>query len=348
MMRVKAPPSAVLIPALALALAAAVPPAQAQVPSAADCAKATTAAAKATCVQNGQSAADTAVTPAYDHLAQTLPAPARNHLRTDQESWRAAHNRVCATETVGSVTGDNPLDRQECILSRTHRRTAWLRALPTGADYPYISEHARTDSGSVPGIRYAFSAIYPRFDRPGVDYNQVNAWLATAANAMFEKPDPGDAIAGRTQHWSREFDYTLTFATPRLVTVIGTRNVYLGGAHPVGGLATLMVDIASGRLIGPQDLLVPGFESKILPMVLADLRQQFRERPGFDEALTAAKLLKLLVEDRRWVARADAIDIEFNVYEVGPYVSGPYTVSLPYTRIASLIRRDGPLASKVR
>jgi len=347
-MRLQASLHPALIPALALVLAVAVPSAQAQIPSAADCTKATTAAAKVACVQSRQSAADIAVTAAYDRLAQTLAAPARDHLRTDQEAWRAAHNRVCAAETVDSVTGNAPLNRQECTVSRTLWRTEWLRTLPTGADYPFISEHARTDSGSVPGIRYAFSAIYPRFDRPGVDYNQANAWLATAANEMFEKPGPRDSIAGQTQRWSREFDYTLTFATPRLVTVIGARNVYLGGAHPVSGLTPLMVDITSGRVIGPQDLFVAGFEAKILPIVQADLRQQFREQPGFDEALVPAKLLKLLVEDRRWIARADRIDIEFNVYEVGPYVSGPYTVSLPYTRIAALIRRDGPLASKLR
>ena len=332
---------------LALVLGAALAPAQAQVPSAADCAQAA-AAARATCVQTRQSAADKALTAVYDQLAQTLPAPARNHLRTDQESWRAAHNRVCAVETVEGASSSNPLGRQECILSRTHRRTEWLRALPTGDNYPYISEHARTESGAVPGIRYAFSAVYPRFERPGIDYKQANALLAEAANAMFERPDAGDAIAGRTQRWSRELDYTLLFATPRLATIIAARNVYLGGAHPVGYLSTLMVDVPTGRLITPTDIFVRGFESKILPLVQADLRRQFREQPGFDESLEPPKLLKLLLQDRRWVARADRIDIEFNTYEVGPYVSGPYTVSLPYTRIAALIRRDGPLAAKVR
>lgn len=333
---------------MALALAATAAPAQAQVPSAADCAKATTVAAKTACVQARQSAADKDIAAAYDQLSQTLSAPARNHLRNDQESWRAAHNRVCATETVDTVTGAGALDRQECVLSRTRRRTEWLRVLPTGDNYPYIAEHARTESGSVPGIRYAFSAVYPRFERPGIDYKEANTRLTQAADAMFEKPDRSDAAPGRTQRWSREFDYTLLFATPRLATIIGARNVYLGGAHPVGYLTTIMVDVPTGRLITPPDIFVRGFESKILPLVQADLRRQFREQPGFDEALQPAKLLKLLLEDRRWIARADRIDIEFNTYEVGPYVSGPYSVSLPYTRIASLIRRDGPLADKVR
>ncbi len=333
---------------LALALTAAVAPAQAQAPAPADCAQPTTAVAKAACAQSLMAAAERALATAYDELARSLQGPARNHLRTEQEAWRAAHNRVCSTQTVGSVTGDDPLDRQECILSRTHRRTAWLRALPTGADYPYIAEHARTESGAVPGIRYAFSAIYPRFERPGVDYRMVNKRLSAAADAMFEKPDAGDVIAGQTQRWSRELDYSLVFATPHLVSVIAAGNVYLGGAHPVGGRAATIVDIRSGRLVTPKDLLVPGFEDKILPMVQAELRRQFREQPGFDEALEPAKLRKLLRHDGRWAARGDAIDIEFNVYEVGPYVSGPYTVSLPYQRIAALIRRDGPLAGKAR
>ncbi|WP_231712175.1 RsiV family protein [Vineibacter terrae] len=335
---------------LALALAAAIAPVQvqAQAPAPADCDQPATAVAKAACAQSLMAAAEKALAAAYDELAQSLQGPARNHLRTEQEAWRAAHNRICSTQTVGSVTGDNPLDRQECILARTHRRTAWLRALPAGADYPYIAEHARTESGAVPGIRYAFSAIYPRFERPGVDYRQVNKRLSAAADAMFEKPDAGDVIPGQTQRWSRELDYSLVFATPRLVSVISAGNVYLGGAHPVGGLAVTIVDLRTGRLVTPRDLFVAGFEDKILPMVQADLRRQFHEQPGFDAALEPARLRKLLRHDARWAARGDAIDIEFNVYEVGPYASGPYTVSLPYTRIAALIRRDGPLAGKAR
>jgi len=33
----------------------------------------------------------------------------------------------------------------------------------------------------------------------------------------------------------------------------------------------------------------------------------------------------------------------FNAYEVGPYVSGPFEVYVPYDRLVPLLRKDGPI-----
>jgi uncharacterized protein YecT (DUF1311 family) len=341
-----------LVPALALALAVAgwgcALPAGAQAPSTADCTGELTPDGKAACIQAKIDAAEKTMQAAYDRLSRSLDARAGDHLRADQDSWRAARDPACNTPDVESAAGASPLDRRQCILSRIEQRTAWLAALPAGADYPYISDHTRTENGAVPGIRYGFSARYPRFDRPGVDYGAVNGSFAKAASEIFEKPDPADAIEGRTQDWSRELDYALAFPTRDIATVIEAWNAYLGGAHPNGGTSARMVHLPTGRFLAMKDLLVAGYVARILPAVQQDLRRQFRDNPGFDEALEPRKLTEMLNQDDRWIMREDKIEIVFNSYEVGPYVSGPYTVDLPYPQIAALIRKDGPLAAKAR
>ena len=106
-----------------------------------------------------------------------------------------------------------------------------------------------------------------------------------------------------------------------------------------------LVDLRSGRLLEPSDIFLPG--DKWLPAlrdrVAADLKKQFVERPGFEDALAPEKLDKLLQEPERYIWRADGLAIVFNQYEVAAYVMGRYVVHVPYGRLAPLMRPDAPI-----
>jgi hypothetical protein len=64
---------------------------------------------------------------------------------------------------------------------------------------------------------------------------------------------------------------------------------------------------------------------------------------GFDDAIKPANLTKLLGDPDRWLFKANVLQILFNPYDVGPYSSGSYAVDIPYDRIRSLFRTDGPI-----
>jgi hypothetical protein len=81
----------------------------------------------------------------------------------------------------------------------------------------------------------------------------------------------------------------------------------------------------------------------MVEIVGADLKKQFVDKPGFDEALEPASLAKLLREPGRYCWHANRLEVIFNAYDVGPYASGPYEVYVSYDRLAPLLRKDGPI-----
>jgi hypothetical protein len=82
----------------------------------------------------------------------------------------------------------------------------------------------------------------------------------------------------------------------------------------------------------------------MVQLVGVDLKKQFVEKPGFDDALEPANLAKLLREPGHYCWRANRLELIFNAYEVGPYVSGSFEVYVPYERLGPLLRADGPIA----
>jgi hypothetical protein len=78
-------------------------------------------------------------------------------------------------------------------------------------------------------------------------------------------------------------------------------------------------------------------------LVTADLKKQFVKNPGFDDALEPAALSKMLRDPSRYRWRSDRLELIFNAYDVGPYSAGAYQVVIPYSRLQTLFRADGPL-----
>ena len=87
-----------------------------------------------------------------------------------------------------------------------------------------------------------------------------------------------------------------------------------------------------------------GWLKEMLRLVTADLQQQFKERPGFDNALEPATLGKLLKEPGHYLYKKEHLKLTFNNYEVGPYVNGQYVVEIPYGKLRPLMRANGPLS----
>jgi hypothetical protein len=120
---------------------------------------------------------------------------------------------------------------------------------------------------------------------------------------------------------------------------------YSGGAHGFGATDCSLVDLRTGKALGPEGVFAAGDKwlKTMVEIVGADLKKQFVEKPGFDEALEPASLAKLLREPSHYCWRANRLELIFNAYEVGPYVSGPFEVNVSYDRLAPLLRKDGPI-----
>ena len=69
----------------------------------------------------------------------------------------------------------------------------------------------------------------------------------------------------------------------------------------------------------------------MVEIVGADLKKQFVEKPGFEEALEPESLAKLLREPAHYCWRANRLELIFNAYESGPTRPAPSRSMCPTT-----------------
>jgi uncharacterized protein len=311
-------------------------PASAQSGASFDCARASTAIERAICRDARLSSADGHMAAAYKQLIDRLNGAARDELQKDQARWLAGRDQACS---------DGAVEIAICLKNRIENRLANLRVMADGA-FPFISQQTIVKIGKVRNAGFAIDASYPRFDGNSAGFAAANAFFADRAKiAIADHVPSADEFADRAQTWSYDQNFLLHRPGANAIAVATTTYGFTGGAHGYGAVTGALVDLRSGRLLEPSDIFLPG--DKWLPAlrdrVAADLKKQFVERPGFEDALAPEKLDKLLQEPERYIWRADGLAIVFNQYEVAAYVMGRYVVHVPYGRLAPLMRPDAPI-----
>jgi len=293
----------------------------AQGPSRLDCAKAATPIERAICAKPELAAIDRKMAAAYAALAGKLTGAAREHLLADQIRWLANRAAACVVE---------PAETEECLESRDRDRTAQLEWLGEGA-YPFISEQAIVKAGKVRGIPYIIDASYPQFDGSTVDFTAVNRQLASATSEAADRVVPGpdaDNDGGNYNGpaWSYEQAFTLYRPGPNAVSVKIAYNAYEGGALGIVGVSGMLVDLRTGKSVGPEGVFLPtsNWLRELTRIVSADIN--------------TPNLADILKQPNRYVFLEDRLELSFNQYE-----GGPYTVEIPYDRLRSMLRVDGPV-----
>lgn len=293
----------------------------AQGPARLDCAKAATPIERAICAKPELAAIDRKMSAAYAALAGKLSGAARDHLLADQIRWLANRAAACVVE---------PAEMEECLESRDRDRTAQLEWLGEGA-YPFISEQALVKAGKVRGIPYIIDASYPQFDGGTVDFTAVNRQLASAASEAADRAVPGadaDNDGGNYSGpaWRYEQAFTLYKPGPNAISVKISYNAYEGGALGIVGVSGMLVDLRTGKAVGPEGVFLAN-------------SNWLRELTRIASAdINTPNLADILKQPNRYVFLEDRLELSFNQYE-----GGPYTVEIPYDRIRSMLRVDGPV-----
>ena len=325
----------------AAVLVAAACPAYAQTGPSFDCAKASNAVERTVCKDPALAKADREMVAAYTALVGKLAGAAKDQLVKDQLRWIADRNRGCAIDTDGIAP---------CLKSRYAARTTNLRAFADGA-YPFVAEQSIARSGKLGKITYSIDIGYPEFEGKTADFSAINARFADAAKKAADEATPkADSGVDREQGWTYEQGFTLYRPGASAITVAVNFYGYSGGAHGYGATRCTLVDLRTGKATGPEGVFASGepWLKTMVEIVGADLKKQFVDKPGFEDALEPAKLAKLLRESNNYCWQSNRLELIFNAYEVGPYSSGPFEVHVPYDKVKSLLRADGPIARPQR
>ena len=301
-----------------------------------DCAKASNAIERAICKDPELAKADRDMAATYATLIGKLGGAAKDDAVKDQARWIGERNRACAVDTDGVDV---------CLKRRFKARIANLKAYAEGS-YPFISQQTLIKNGKLGKITWSYDITYPQFDGTAADFSAVNARFATAAKKAAEDATPkADSGPDREQTWTYEQDYKIHRPSAHAVTIALDFYGFSGGAHGYGATHCTLVDLRSGKAVGPDGVFAAGDDwlKTLIPLVAADLKKQFVDKPGFDDALEPNSLGKLLREPGHYCWRAGRLELIFNAYEVGPYVSGPFEVVVSYDKLKPLVRSDGPL-----
>ncbi len=268
-------------------------------------------------------------------MAGKLSGPAKDHLTKDQVRWIAARNGACAADTDGTGV---------CLKNRYEERTANLKAFAEGA-YPFIGEQALYKAGKLGKVAWSYDIAYPRFDGPTADFSAINARFADRARKAADEATPkADAGIDREQQWTYQQSFETRRPGANAVTIATSFYGFSGGAHGYGAIDCTLVDLRTGKVVEPGGVLAGAWLNEMVRLVVADLKAQFVEKPGFDDALQPANLRKLLAEPGPYCWRPGRLEMIFNQYEVGPYAAGRYEVSIPMETLRTMLRPDGPLS----
>ena len=314
-----------------------VSPAFAQSGPSFDCAKADNAIDRTICKDPELAKADREMAAAYAALVGKLRGAAKDEAIKDQVRWIGDRHRACLSDTDGMAS---------CLKDRYGRRTSNLRAFADGT-YPFIGEHALIKRGRLGKIDWSYDIVYPQFDGPTSDFAAVNARFADAAKRKAADATPAaDAPSDLEQQWTYDQTFTVKRPNADVVSISVDFWGYSGGAHGYGATHCTLVDLPTGKALGPQAVFAPGEQwLRVMSQIVgADLKKQFVDKPGFDDALEPANLAKLLSESGRYCWTATGLELVFNAYDVGPYSSGAYEVDIPYDRLKPILRADGPIS----
>jgi uncharacterized protein len=324
--------------AMILVLGAAIAPVWAQERPSFDCGKADNAIDRAICKSDELAKADREMVAAYKALLDKLNGAAKDELVKDQVRWIGNRNRACRAD---------PDSVENCLKNRYMARIKNLQAYAQGT-YPAVSELTLARQGKLGKITWSYDIAYPRFEGAGADFAATNARYADAAKKLTDEWVPkADDGPDREQQWYYEQGFTVDRPPGGHAVTIGTHfDSYRGGAHGYGATRCSLVDLRSGKVVGPPGVFTAGEQwlRVMTQLVGADLKKQFVDNPGFDDALEPAKLAKMLSEANRYCWTDKHLDVVFNSYDVGPYAAGPYEVEIPYDRLKPILRPDGPIA----
>lgn len=302
-----------------------------------DCAKADNAVDRAICKSSELARADREMAAAYTALLGKLGGTAKDDLVKDQVRWIANRNRACRAD---------PDSIEDCLKSRYAARLKNLRAYAQGS-YPAIAEQTLVKQGKLGKIAWSYDLTYPRFEGANADFSTVNARFADAAKKLADEWTPkADDGPDREQQWFYEQGFTVERPPGgHAATIVVQFDSYRGGAHGYGATRCTLVDLRTGKVVGPPGVFTSGEQwlRVMTQLVGADLKKQFVDKPGFEDALQPASLAKLLSEADRYCWTGRHLEVVFNAYDVGPYAAGPYEVNIPYDSLKPILRPDGPI-----
>ena len=201
--------------------------------------------------------------------------------------------------------------------------------------YPYITESTNfglTDVLNTYVIDQIQNAVF-REGRYKTPQFLIESFFAEYAKAAQNNP------TGHPNFWTLERKVDVTYMNTRIVSFMFFETSYLGGAHPNTNYFFTNYDLVTGAKLQAKDILVDGYETKLLPIAEKEFRKIRNLKP--DEDLKKAGFEfpdNKFHLNNNFGFTTDGIVFFYNAYEIAPYAWGHTNLLIPYSEAKDLIK----------
>ena len=207
--------------------------------------------------------------------------------------------------------------------------------LEVGLTYPQLNPSATPELARMLDAVNADIAA-----RIAAEVDSFLVWARDAAISLDDHPELG--------HSSLEGAFADPFVNDRLFSA--SQEVYtyvLGAAHPNTTTLVYNYDLGTGAQIGLGDLFngATAYLDTLSIRAGAGLIAEAEQR-GFEASGLLTEGFAPAAENfARFTLGPDSLRLHFPPYAVAPYVAGPFTVSLAYADLRSVLMDAGPAAT---
>ena len=114
-----------------------------------------------------------------------------------------------------------------------------------------------------------------------------------------------------------------------------TKYTYTGGAHGTTFVKALNLDMKTGEAVTEEDMFKAGYMDRLSELLTGRLPESL-ENP----ADTSMLFEKNIRPNGNFTISDSGVTYIYNQYEIGPYVLGAVNVTVPWSELKDLLRKD--------
>lgn len=284
-----------------------------------DCAKAQTPSEKLICSDPTLSKLDEQLAVTYKTMRAQLTKEAQNNIKRTQREWLRSWPLVCSKDKK-RILSCAQKEYQERISILTLKKDFF----GSFSQYTMSSRNAKTAPDPESYMSYGSDEIiYPLFNNTAQDpaITALNTWI---------KPPKG--LDKHPISYNNEREINITHVGVQIIKK--TDSIFMmahGAAHPNMSGGYDYFYFSKGRPLAPKDLFTGTWEKTIAAYAFKELQEELQDSILID---SVDELQKMVASLHYWNLSPKGVTLEFDQYEVAPYVYGPLSIPIPKSIIA--------------
>lgn len=244
----------------------------------------------------------------------------------------------CATETEDTIFFDSAISDKEVKLSNDE-------GSPICAVHLQL-EYATDENGHKAEVVNKY-IIQKLLDMKDVTVQEAADSFANSYTRTYVRnflPLYNQDRADTTKRSWYEYHYVITSQTQNndigTTAYIATIDYFEGGAHGVNQRMTMNFENKTGRLLELVDVFVPGFESRLNPILEEALCEKIGV-PDISELREEGYLPSMdMYPSKNFILNDETITFIYNPYEIATFDKGETELVIPFSSISDILRLD--------